>query len=177
MPRDKPKLLHITTGSFQTPSLHHRQTLCHSHRQTFLSSHRHHITACGLNHVQPLPHRQPSSSATHFVNIVLPPYPAIPDTCPKMVSTNSHTPYHACIHPCISTQVQNNTNSLPPLDVGPSLARTRINPCVFLHHHLGKGSTYTNSLVGVTPRGENTDTITHANALGITPNLTKMMNL
>ena len=53
--------------------------------------------------------------------------------------------------------MQNNTNSLPPLDVGPSLARTRINLCVFSHHHLGKGSTHTNSLVGVTPRGENTD--------------------
>jgi len=28
----------------------------------------------------------------------------------------------------------------PPLDVGPSLARTKINSCVFLHHHLGKGA-------------------------------------
>jgi len=31
--------------------------------------------------------------------------------------------------------------TLPPLlDVGPSLAQTRINPCVFLHHHLEKGA-------------------------------------
>jgi len=42
----------------------------------------------------------------------------------------------------------------PLLDVGPSLARTRINPCVFLHHHLRKGSTHTNSLGGVTPGGK-----------------------
>jgi len=42
----------------------------------------------------------------------------------------------------------------PPLDVGPSLARTRINPCVFLHHHQGKGSMHINSLVGVTPVGK-----------------------
>ena len=41
----------------------------------------------------------------------------------------------------------------PPLDVGPSLARTRINLCVFLHHHL-KGSTHTNLLVGVIPGGK-----------------------
>ena len=53
--------------------------------------------------------------------------------------------------------MQNNTNSLPPLAEGLSLARTRINLCVFLHHHLGKGSTHTNSLIGVTPHGENTD--------------------
>ena len=74
----------MTAGSFRTPPSRYRQSPCHNHRQTFLSSHRHHITACGLGHIQSLPYRQPSSSATR---IVLPPYPAILDTCPKTVST------------------------------------------------------------------------------------------
>jgi hypothetical protein len=53
--------------------------------------------------------------------------------------------------------VQGNTN-LPPLDVGPSLARTRINPRVFsLHHHPGKGhAAFTRW--SRTPSGPNTDT-------------------
>jgi hypothetical protein len=54
--------------------------------------------------------------------------------------------------------VQNNTKPSPPLDVGPLLARTKINLCVILASPSGKGSTHTNSLVGVTPRGQNNDT-------------------
>jgi len=54
--------------------------------------------------------------------------------------------------------VQNNTNSPTPLDVGPSLAQTRINLCVFLHHHMGKGARIQVLLVGVTP-GWKTPTI------------------
>ena len=88
------ELLHMTTGSFRTPPSRHRQSPCHSHRQTFLSSHRHHITAYGLSHIQPFPHRQPSLSATR---IVLPPYPAILDTCPKMVSTISLREVLGCL--------------------------------------------------------------------------------
>jgi len=38
--------------------------------------------------------------------------------------------------------VQDNRNISPPLDVGPSLARTRINLCVFLESPSGKGSTH-----------------------------------
>jgi hypothetical protein len=38
-----------------------------------------------------------------------------------------HPLSHAC-NPYTSTSVQGNTNFSPPLDVGPSLARTRINP-------------------------------------------------
>jgi hypothetical protein len=49
-----------------------------------------------------------------------------------------HPLSHAC-NPYTSTSVQGNTNFSPPLDVGPSFARTRINPRVFsLHHHPGK---------------------------------------
>jgi hypothetical protein len=54
--------------------------------------------------------------------------------------------------------VQGNTNFSPPLDIGPSLAQTRINPRVFsLHHHPGKRhATFTHWFR--TPSGPNTDT-------------------
>ena len=45
----------------------------------------------------------------------------------------------------------------PPLDVGPSLARTRINLCVFSCITIWKGEHALVLLVGVTPQGENTD--------------------
>jgi hypothetical protein len=63
---------------------------------------------------------------------------------------------HAC-NPYTSTSVQGNTN-FPPLDVGPSFARTRINPRVFsLHHHPGKRhATFTRWFR--TSSGPNTDT-------------------
>jgi hypothetical protein len=63
---------------------------------------------------------------------------------------------HAC-NPYTSTSVQGNTNFSLPLDVGPSLARTRINPRVFsLHHHLGKRhAAFTRRFR--TPSGPNTD--------------------
>jgi hypothetical protein len=49
-----------------------------------------------------------------------------------------HSFSHAC-NPYTSTSVQGNTNLSPPLDVGPSFARSSINPRVFsLHHHPGK---------------------------------------
>ena len=76
----------MTAGSFRTPPSRHRQSPCHGHRQTLLPGHRHHTTACGLSHIQLLPYRQPSSSATR---IVLLPYPVILDTCPKTVSTET----------------------------------------------------------------------------------------
>jgi hypothetical protein len=63
---------------------------------------------------------------------------------------------HAC-NPYTSTSVQGNTNFSPPLDVGPSFARTRINSCVFsLHHHPGKRHTAFTHWFR-TPSGPNTD--------------------
>jgi len=53
--------------------------------------------------------------------------------------------------------VQDNTKSPPPLDVGPSFARTRINLRVILASPSRRGNTHTNSLVGVTRQGKNTD--------------------
>ena len=47
--------------------------------------------------------------------------------------------------------------TLPPLDVGPSLTRTRINLCVFSCITIWKGDHALVLLVGVIPRGENTD--------------------
>jgi hypothetical protein len=48
-------------------------------------------------------------------------------------------PLSPACNPYTSTSVQGNTNLSSPLDVGPSFARTRINPRVFsLHHHPGK---------------------------------------
>ena len=55
-------------------------------------------------------------------------------------------PYSISFHTTlVSTPVQalrcKIIQTLPPsLDVGPSLARTRINLCVLLHHHLEKGA-------------------------------------
>jgi len=45
----------------------------------------------------------------------------------------------------------------PPLDVGPSIARTRINPCVFSYITIWKREHALVLLVGVTPLEENTD--------------------
>jgi hypothetical protein len=59
--------------------------------------------------------------------------------------------------------VQGNTNLSSLLDVGPSFARTRINPRVFsLHHHPGKShAAFTRWFR--TPLGPNTDRILSAN--------------
>jgi hypothetical protein len=43
---------------------------------------------------------------------------------------------------------------LPPLDVGPSFALTRINRCVLLASPSGRGSIHRNSLVDATPQGK-----------------------
>jgi hypothetical protein len=66
-------------------------------------------------------------------------------------------PLSPACNPYTSTPVQGNTNLSSPLDVGPSFARTRINPRVFsLHHHPGKShAAFTRWFR--TPLGPNTD--------------------
>jgi hypothetical protein len=56
----------------------------------------------------------------------------------SLFETWARRPLSQACNPYTSTSVQGNTKLSPPLDVGPSSARTRINPRVFsLHHHPG----------------------------------------
>jgi hypothetical protein len=56
----------------------------------------------------------------------------------SLFETWARRPLSQACNPYTSTSVQGNTKVSPPLDIGSSFARTRINPHVFsLHHHPG----------------------------------------
>jgi hypothetical protein len=75
----------------------------------------------------------------------------------SLFETWARRPLSQACNPYTSTSVQGNTKLSPPLDVGPSSARTRINPRVFsLHHHPGKGHAALTHR-SRTPTGPNTD--------------------